>query len=353
MGENKLTVIHNNLQELLKTKASAMPKNFNETRFLQNAMVVLQDTKDIAKMQPMSVARTMLKGAFLGLDFFNKECYAIPYGKNIGTEKDPKWIKELTFQTDYKGEIKLAKKYSLKKIADIYAKLVRGGDVFTEYVSKGKQYIDFSPKSFNNGDIIGVFAVCLYEDGSMLYETMSAEEVDHIRITYSKMPNGKMWKDSKGEATKKTCLRRLCKPIELEFDNIEQAQAYDDGGDAKFVEEAEYESIPMPTAKEEPKPEKGEDISLRPKPKPETKESSALDQWVKEGLSDKNIATKFKFLSQVRVEVTDDLALKHEIKNDGDLAAYFGFKALTPSEISKTDYDKIMDFLDKVKKGEI
>ena len=337
MAENKLTVIHNNLQKLLKDKASALPKSFNKTRFLQNAMVVLQDTKDIAKMEPISVARTMLKGAFLGLDFFNKECYAIPYGN------------KLNFQTDYKGEIKLAKKYSLKKIADIYAKLVRGGDVFTEYISKGKQYIDFSPKSFNNGDIIGVFAVCLYEDGSMLYETMSAEEVDHIRITYSKMPNGKMWKDSKGEATKKTCLRRLCKPIELEFDNIEQAQAYDDGGDAEFVEEAEYEAIPMPTAKEEPKQTKP-----LPELKPESeKEPSALDQWAEKGLTEKEITAKFKILSQLRVEATDELALKHEIINDIGLANHFGFLALIPSEISPITYDKIVAFIDKVKKGEI
>ena len=190
MAENKLVVIHNNLQKLLKDKAAAMPKSFNETRFLQNAMVVLQDTKDITKMEPMSVARTMLKGAFLGLDFFNKECYAIPYGN------------KLNFQTDYKGETKLAKKYSLKKITDIYAKLIRTGDTFTEYVDRGRQYIDFKPKSLSNADIIGVFAVCLYEDGSMLYETMSTEEVDHIRKTYSKMPNGKAWKDSSGERAK-------------------------------------------------------------------------------------------------------------------------------------------------------
>ena len=337
MAENKLTIIHTNLQKLLKSKMAALPRGFNETRFMQNAMAVLQDTKDIEKMEPKSVARTMLKGAFLGLDFFNKECYAIPYGN------------KLNFQTDYKGEIKLAKKYSLKKIADIYAKLVRSEDEFVEYIEHGKQYIDFKAKSFSDSDIIGVFAVCLYEDGSMLYETMSAEEVDHIRITYSKMPNGKMWKDSKGEATKKTCLRRLCKPIELEFDNIEQAQAYDDGGDAEFVEEAEYEAIPMPTAKEEPKQTKPLP-ELKPEPE---KEPSALDQWSKLGLSEKDITEKFKILRQVRVEVTDDLASKHEIKNDGDLAAYFGFKALTPSEISKTDYDKIMYFLDKVKKGEI
>ena len=294
----------------------------------------------------------MLKGAFLGLDFFNKECYAIPYGN------------KLNFQTDYKGETKLAKKYSLKKITDIYAKLIRAGDAFVEYVEHGKQYVDFKPKSLSNAEIIGVFAVCLYEDGSMLYETMSAEEVDHIRVTYSKMPNGKMWKDSKGEATKKTCLRRLCKSIELEFDSIDQAQAYNDGGDVDFVEEAKYEPIPMPTPKEEPKqteqpPEPSivgtthdeDGVTLQPKAEP--KEPKPIDLWVAKGLSDKEITAKFDILSQVRVEVTDVLAKDHDIKNDGDLARYFGFQNLSASEIPPDAYDKIMEFLDKVKKGEI
>ena len=341
MGENKLTIIHNNLQKLLKSKAAAMPKGFNETRFLQNAMAVLQDTKDIEKMEPVSVARTMLKGAFLGLDFFNKECYAIPYANR------------LNFQTDYKGEIKLAKKYSLKKITDIYAKLVRTGDVFKEYVIQGKQYIDFNPKPFNTGDILGVFAVCLYEDGSMLCETMTVDEVEHVKEIYAKKNKegkfSKAWRESTGEMYKKTCLRRLCKFIEFDFDSIERAQAYKESADVDFTEDAEYESIPMPTPKEEPK-------QTEQPPEPETKQTkelSALDQWGELGLPEKKITEKFKILRQIRVEATDALFANHEIKNDGDLAQYFGFNALTASFISPSGYDKIMGFLDKVKKGEI
>lgn len=234
--QEKLALIHSNLEKFLKDKVKALPKNFNQTRFLQNAMVVLQDTKGIEKMQPVSVARTMLKGAFLGLDFFNKEAYAIPYGD------------QLNFQTDYRGEIKLAKKYSLKPIHDIYAKLVRIGDTFEEVIKEGNQLLNFFPKPFNNGEIVGVFAVCLYDDRSMIYETMSIEEIDKVRKTYSKQPDGKAWKESFGEMAKKTVLRRLCKLIELEFDNLDQAEAYQSGGDAEFInaEEIEPEPVRMP-----------------------------------------------------------------------------------------------------------
>jgi recombination protein RecT len=187
-------------------------------------MVVLQDTKNIDKYTPASIARTMLKGAFLDLDFFNKECYAIPYGD------------QLQFQTDYKGELKIIKKHSIQQVKDVYAKLVRVGDTFIEKIVNGVQTIDYTPKLFNNEEIIGVFAVCFYADNSMVYETMSIEEVEKVRDNYSKQPKGQAWKESFGEMAKKTVLRRLKKWIPIEFKNSEQYQAYEDASDAEFVE---------------------------------------------------------------------------------------------------------------------
>jgi len=222
---NQLVVIHNNLEKLLDTKREAMPSNFNKTRFLQNCMTVLQDTSGIEKCDATSVARTMLKGAFLGLDFFNKECYAIVYGGQV------------QFQTDYKGEKKLAKKYSVRPVKDIYAKLVREGDSFKEWVKDGNQTIDFEPLPFNDGKILGAFAVAQFEDGGMVYEVMSTADIEATRKNYSKQADGKAWTKSPGEMYKKTVLRRLCKNIELDFDTIEQAQAFEESSDFDFSKE--------------------------------------------------------------------------------------------------------------------
>ena len=216
-----LKSVSENLKELLEKKSAALPRNFNQTRWLQNCLTVLADTKDIEKCEPRSIARTMLKGAFLGLDFFNKECYAIPYGDR------------LQFQTDYKGEVKLCKLYSINPIKDIYAKLVKEGDVFEENIKDGKQSVNFQPKSFNDNPIIGAFAVVYYDDGSMMYETMSIKDIEETRQNYSKMPEGKAWKNSFGEMCRKTILRRLCKGIELNFDSAEQDKAFQEGGDLK------------------------------------------------------------------------------------------------------------------------
>lgn len=230
MSTNHLALVYKNLEELLQAKRDALPKGFNQTRFLQNCMTVLQDTKGIERVEPRSIARTMLKGAFLGLDFFNRECYAVPYGNM------------LQFLTDYKGEIKLAKKYSLRPIKEIYAKLVREGDEFQEEIINGEQTINFKPKPFNDGEILGAFAVVLYEDGGMAYDTMSTSEIEHIRFAFSKQAAGKAWTESRGEMYKKTVLRRLCKLIELDFDTIEQYRAFEEGSGFVFRDESQETS---------------------------------------------------------------------------------------------------------------
>ncbi|NFO48708.1 recombinase, partial [Clostridium botulinum] len=197
----------------------------NTLRFKQNVLSVL-NTLDLANMkgQEFNLAKCIMKGAYLDLDFSNKECYVITYSGKP------------EFMTDYKGETKLCRKFSAKPIKDIYAKLVRIDDEFEEGVDHGKPYINFKPIPFSNNDIIGVFAVVYYEDGSMEYESMSKADVEFIRDNFSKKSRktGKFsdaWEKSFGEMAKKTALRRLCKHINIDFDNIEQLNAWEDGSD--------------------------------------------------------------------------------------------------------------------------
>ena len=217
-NKDYLVTVYNGLDSSLERQVAALPKDFNKQRFLQNCMTVIQDGQsDFSQCDANSVVRTLLKGAFLGLDFFNGECYAIAYKGTV------------RFQTDYKGEVKLCKKFASNPIKDIYAKVVRQGDSFTENIENGQQTVSFSPIPFNDGEIIGAFAVCLYKDGGMIYDTMSKSEIEHTRKTFSKQADGQAWKNSYGEMCKKTVLRRLCKMIDLDFDTAEQAQAFEDG----------------------------------------------------------------------------------------------------------------------------
>ena len=236
--KNQLTVtVKDMLMDRLTEEQNALPKDFNKTRFVQNALSVvtgntqLKDFKD--KAQVMS---GLVKGAYLGLDFMNNECYLIPYGNT------------LRFQMSYTGNIKFVKKYSIRPIQDIYAKLVRKGDVFTEKVVNGQPSIDFTPIPFNNEEILGVFAVVLYKDGGMEYETMTKDEVNEIRRKHSKAADSAAWKDSFGEMMKKTCLRRMCKHIQVDFESVEAHNAWDEGGDFEFNKRETSEIVADPFA---------------------------------------------------------------------------------------------------------
>lgn len=215
-----LTTVQGGIETELSENVKALPQGFNKQRFILNCITVLKDNlKDFNNIEPTSIATTFAKGAYLGLDFFNGECYAIPYG---GVAK---------FQTDYKGEIKLTKKYSKNPIKDIYAKNVKQGDFFEEIIENGRQSVNFKPIPFSDEPIIGTFAVVLFKDGSMMYDTMTVAEMENTRKVFSKAQNSKAWKDTPGEMYKKTVLRRLCKLIDLDFDNIEQQKAFLEASD--------------------------------------------------------------------------------------------------------------------------
>lgn len=210
------------LMEKLDSVNDALPKDFNKQRFVQNTLALIHDNPKLMEYKQAEIMSGLIKGATLGLDFFNKEAYLVPYGS------------QLNYQTDYRGAKKLAKKYSIRPIKDIYAKLVRDGDEFEETIENGEQGINFRPKAFNDGKIIGAFAVCLFADGGMVYDTMSLADLENTRKS-SKASNSPAWKNFTGEMYKKTVLHRLCKHIELDFENPTQQNNFMAGMEIETV----------------------------------------------------------------------------------------------------------------------
>lgn len=258
--------IQTGLISQLNDNQKALPTGFNKDRFVLNCITVIRDMlrdnkkkNQLQQVDPTSIPICLAKGAFLGLDFFNGECYAIPYGG------------EMKFQTDYKGEIKLCKRFSKNEIKDVFAKVVREGDFYEEEVDGVTQKVIYRPKPFSNAPIIGAFAIVAFRDGSMLYDSMGAEEIEDVRKNYSKAKDSDAWKKSTGEMYKKTVLRRLCKMVDLDFDNIEQRRAYEIGGDAEFADSLSGET-------QAALPDKGEPVDVFAQVRPAEKEPVPVEQ---------------------------------------------------------------------------
>ena len=218
------------LTESLTEVEDALPRDFNKTRFVQNAVSLLNENETLGKFAKeqrngaLQIKAGLLKGAFLGLDFYSSEAYLIPYGS------------KLQFMPSYRGCVKLAQKYSIRPIKDIYAKVVRKGDEFEEKIVNGQPTVDFKPLPFNDGDIIGAFAVCQFQDGGMQYDVMSFKDLEQTRKA-SKMANGPAWKQYPAEMYKKTVIHRLCKHIQIDFDSPEQYKYFNEDNQADFRNE--------------------------------------------------------------------------------------------------------------------
>ena len=207
------------LSTALAEVKDALPKDLNVARFVNNAVAVMNENsqlQDFAKANGTAQIKAgLVKGAYLGLDFMNKEAYLVPYGK------------QLNFMKSYTGAVKLCKKYSIRPLKDIYAKLVREGDDYQIEIINNEPKVTFKPKPFNNGKIQGAFAVACFEDGGIQYEEMSLAELEKVR-SCSKMKSGVVWNQWTDQMYLKSVLHRLCKRIEIDFDNAEQMQYFNE-----------------------------------------------------------------------------------------------------------------------------
>lgn len=197
------------LKSQLEENTSALPEGFNQTRFMQNALMFIKNDTVIEFCKhhddgSQQVLSGLMRGAYLGLDFMAKEAYLVPFGS------------KLEYMTSYVGEIKLRKKYSVRPIRDIYANVVREGDDFSYEVVDGEPTLNHKPIPFNNNKVIGAYAVCIFEDGGKQIDTMSLEELENTRKS-SKSANSPAYKQFPNEMYKKTVIRRLCKTIDMDL----------------------------------------------------------------------------------------------------------------------------------------
>lgn len=247
MAENFSVALTTELTE----HRAALPVNFNIDRYVQNAISLLNGNEtllDFAKKHGTSQIKAgLLRAAYQDLDAMNAEVYLIPYGSS------------LQFMPSYKGMSKMVRRYSTRKVKDIYSKIVREGDVFEESIINGQPSINFKALPFNKGEILGVFAVCLFDDGGMIYETMSVDDIEKCRKS-SKAKNSPAWSQFWTEMARKTVVRRLCKSITLDMDS-ESRQMFDAGTEietdpsqiaaAEIAENANQEEIVIEEGGEE------------------------------------------------------------------------------------------------------
>ncbi|MDR2790255.1 MAG: recombinase RecT [Campylobacteraceae bacterium] len=213
---NEVTKFKDVLSDMVSRSAKAFPADVNSERLKINALMYIAQNPDLnvlAKSQPLKIAQYVYNFIALGLDMLNRECYIIPY-KN-----------QLTVLKDYKGEVKLAKKYSVEKIREIYARVVYERDEY--YFEDNKFVHKFDPFKTDRGNKIGAFCTVIYENGVQQTEFVNINEVNKVKaVSQSAKSEYSPWAKWEDEMWKKTVIRKAMKNISLDFTNSELQNAY-------------------------------------------------------------------------------------------------------------------------------
>jgi recombination protein RecT len=213
---NEVAKFKDLLSDMVAKSSKAFPQDVNSERLKINALMYINQDPNLsllAKTQPLRIAQYVYNFIALGLDMLNRECYIIPY-KN-----------KLTVLKDYKGEVKLAKKYSVEKIREIYARVVYDKD---EYYFEGERFIHkFNPFLLDRGKRIGAFCTVVYESGVQQTEFVNADEIAKVKaVSQSANSEYSPWVKWEDEMWKKTVIRKAMKNISLDFGASELQQAY-------------------------------------------------------------------------------------------------------------------------------
>lgn len=212
--QDKLSVI---LDKMVAKGISTFPKGVNAERLKINALMYIAQDKnvsEVAKNQPAKIAQIVYNFIALGLDMLNRECYIIPF-KN-----------ELTILKDYKGEIKLARKYSVDPIREIFARVVYENDNY-HFNELGQFVHTFDPFATDRGAKKGAYCTVIYENGVHQTEFVNADEIKKVRgFSKSSGSSYSPWNTWEDEMWRKTAIRKAMKNISLDFGSSEILQAY-------------------------------------------------------------------------------------------------------------------------------
>lgn len=181
----------------------------------------------LAECSPLSVLRSMMQAAELGLEVCSgkNEAYLVPRWNSKAK------CLEATFLPGYQGLIKLARESG--SVRNVEARIVHAKDFFE--VEQGTAPVIRHRPSFekDRGDIVAVYAVAFLPDGGSQFEVMAKYEVDEIRDRSKDKDGFSPWKSDYSEMARKTVVRRLAKylPKTAAFAKALEVQAKAEAGD--------------------------------------------------------------------------------------------------------------------------
>ena len=205
--KNKLQTITNMLAKSKPRIEVQLPRGayFDADRLLAVMTGELIKCPKLLDCTPQSIGGAVMLASRLGLepDSALGHFYIIPYGKMAQVI------------IGYRGMLELAMRSP--DVKSVYAQEVYAGDTFSVLLGTEKRITHIPSLEGGKRDLVAVYAVAEYMNGSKEMEVMSKHDVDRIRSS-SKSGNSAPWSAHYGAMARKTVLRRICKLIPRAID---------------------------------------------------------------------------------------------------------------------------------------
>jgi len=226
--------------------AMVLPKHLPAERLVRLALSQFAKTPQLLTCSMPSLLRAMMFCAELGLEPVGAGGVWLTPRQVKHKDKSGQWNKvwECVPITDWRGLVKVMKRGGEVKMVE--SRCVYGSDDFrVQYGTDPK--IEHQPAlSGNPGELIAVYAVVTFADGSKQFEVMTAGDVEAIR---KRSPGGDSdfgpWKSDWPEMARKTVVRRLSKYVP----NEEVQEALDKEDLIATDADMPIEALPTPQPK--------------------------------------------------------------------------------------------------------
>jgi recombination protein RecT len=196
--------------------ARALPRHIDADRFTRIVLTQVRKTPKLAACEWPSLAAAIMGLAQVGLEPDGRNAHLVPYGR------------ECTPIIDYRGYMELARRSG--QVADIYAEVVRDGDVFRQTLGLHRDLVH-EPAVDGRGDITHAYAVVRFVNGGYAFVVLDRDQID-ARRARSKTAGASHspWKTDEEAMTLKTAIRALAKylPYSPEIAQAEDIDRRDD-----------------------------------------------------------------------------------------------------------------------------
>lgn len=221
--------------------AKSLPQTIPTDKFVRTMHTAIQLNPDLAIATLHSVMAGCLKAAADGLVIDNREATLTVYNvKKKDAAGKETWVKEAVYVPMVTGIMKRVRNSG--EVSRFNAFVVHENDIFKRTLGLDPT-LTHEPNDENPGKAKGAYAVCLYKDGALDYEYMTAAQILKIG---NETKNANQYDPAKGKSFeewwRKTVIRRLSKRLPMSSDLARVIEHVDEYYKAAAVETVDKET---------------------------------------------------------------------------------------------------------------